>query len=243
MDDNDAVREAFRNQKDVLPFFTRENVNNKIGGLPPLIWAALYKHTIQTFQGLLDLGANVNLMADGSTSTALTVIAECGNIPVLNLLAPHATQENKERAFVRTAQLNLLNVIRLLHEHYGVSLDVRVDGKTALMNAALKNRVEIVRYLCEHGANVHLCDDKGENALRHAMWGHNVGICEYLCARGVLVYRLPRFDVFQFPCIQRQYMRTQIFALVSRAHIGAQIGRIPNEIFRRILDILAGKKE
>ena len=119
------------------------------------------------------------------------------------------------------------------------------NGITPLMYAARHSNLGIVKYLHETwGANLQSQDVDGDTALTFAARHKYLPVCQYLCARGTLAFR-SLYSLENPTCSAlylRQYRRTQIFALVSRPHIGAQIGRIPNEIFRRILDILAGPK-
>ena len=225
---------------------TVDNVN-KIGynGETPLMFAVRYHLEVDKIKFLVEERGADPAFGDSHRYTALMLAAALKHLEIVNYLAGVTELEEKERVFYwLTTFTSTTDVLRCLHEQHGVPVDVRdaATGGTALMRAAVNKNLETVQYLCEQGANVNLRDTRGYTALAHAASSpckDDDIVCKYLCARGVLIDRLLPIGRDYPYCVWKQYRRSQIFALMSKRHPGAQIDRLPSEIFRRIYNLLS----
>lgn len=67
---------------------------------------------------------------------------------------------------------------------YGLYVDYRFEGDTALMLASRAGRLDIVRYLIEKGAEVNFQDNDGRTSLHYAVISKNRKMVALLLSSG-----------------------------------------------------------
>lgn len=130
------------------------------------------------------MGTKVSTMVD----EALFAAIEAGDdSAVCSALArgadPNASNSRGWPALLRAARLGRLGAVRALIT-YGVNLDVRSDGESALLLATYGGHVAVVKLLLEHGADVNHHGGEGDFPLKTAAEAGNLELCKLFLDAG-----------------------------------------------------------
>jgi len=129
-----------------------------------------------------------------TSSKAMLIISLCLS-PLAFESALQAMDEGKAMNIVEAARADNLEAVELLLAG-GADPDYQVDGRTALMTAAIRNQPKICKLLIANGANVNLRRNiregnfPGESALMGAARRGNPKICKLLLQHGADVHQL-----------------------------------------------------
>lgn len=95
-----------------------------------------------------------------------------------------------EKYFFHFSDFGNLKIVKYIHEHEGVDIDVRIpigylEGYTPLMWAAMKGHYNVVKYLIDNGANVNSKTAEGDNVIVKALWNYGeIDIVKLLLEKG-----------------------------------------------------------
>jgi ankyrin repeat protein len=159
------------------------DVNVSAGGTTPLLIVAGIRSAEDAVHYLIEHGADVRATdAQGSDAVMLAAWADAaGNLKILLDGGASSSSEAKVRQppnKARTAKLDEATQDRLKK---------RVEGATALMNAARVDCETCVRLLLEHGADAKARTDAGLTALHHAAFKGNLVVVRLLLEAGAPV--------------------------------------------------------
>lgn len=95
----------------------------------------------------------------------------------------------QEEEFVEAAANgNMEQMQQMLNDwHPHVHINSKVDGNTALIQAAKNGHAHAIIWLIEHGARINATNNLGRSALRMAASGGYLDICQILCEHGAEV--------------------------------------------------------
>jgi ankyrin repeat protein len=158
------------------------------------LMAATHGNQVETFQVLLDAGADVNLQDDLQDNPFLYAGAE-GLLDILKLAyaaGADTTLTNRYggSALIPAAHRGHVEVVREILEHTDVNIDhINRLGWTALMEAIVLSdggprHQQIVQLLVDHGADVTIPDKDGLTPLQQAQNRNFIVIAEILRQAG-----------------------------------------------------------
>jgi ankyrin repeat protein len=144
-------------------------------GRSPVLLTAIDGGNVKTVERLLELGVDVNDLADCDMSGLWYAASRC-SVDIGKLLLEKGAWEHAKTldnaTLLHAAALGGCPQLLNFFLNSGSSVDARslVEGVTPLMLAAKKGPVESLKILLDHGADIDLADDNG---LRATDWAAN----------------------------------------------------------------------
>lgn len=189
VEDQLLLREAMKGQIGLFDFLLMKgfDIETKLNsdGQTALIQAAM-EGRAALVDFLLANEADI-AASDKNMRTAWGLAVESGHASVVEVLLAkgadiNATDDNQRSALNLAVEKGHMGVIELLVAK-GADIEAKdkVDGRTALIGAAMHNHTDAVRYLLVNRANVCACDVLGETALHKAARRGYVDTINWLC--------------------------------------------------------------
>jgi len=124
----------------------------------------------------------------GSSTVIMATTKEIAEYFISRGVDPTKPNNDYVNALFFAAKDGILDLVKYYHS-LGVSMNVRsrLDGSTAMLEAAVEGHTDVVEYLLDNGIAIDEKDDNGVQALAKAATSGHANLCKLLISRGVSI--------------------------------------------------------